>query len=522
MDESNWPTEKQKHEPDEESLEIKKHAVLIATNETVSLPDVRRFSTWTKLIRTTAWMIRFVRNCRKAKTSGPLKVEELKEAEIVWIRKVQLDSFPAELTVLKSNKKLSKSSTLYACDPHIDEHGLMKISGRLFKANLPVFTKEPVILPAKHEYTRLMLQKFHIEANHCGMETVANEVRQRFWIPKLRMAVRRTWNDCQICKNRRTKPTTPKMGELPEARVKESFRPFASVGMDYFGPLTVKSGQQKNKVYGVIFTCLATRAIHLEVASSLSTDSCVMAIRRMISRRGHPGEIYSDNGTNLRGGDLELKNAVASLDQSYLWSVLSAKAIHWHFNPPSCPHMGGAWERLIRTVKNAMRVVLQSSLPSEETLNTILVEIEAIVNSSPLTFVSLDHHDDEALTPNHFLLGHSSPALCPGNFNNILITRKNWIRCQQLANHFWARWTKEYLPTLTRRTKWLLPTSPIDVGSVVIIVDSALPRGCWPKGIVTNTFPGRDGIVRVAEVKTQFGLFRRPVAKLAKLDVQQK
>ena len=182
--------------------------------------------------------------------------------------------------------------------------------------------------------------------------------------------------------------------------------------------------------------------------------------------------------------------------------------------------MGGAWERLIRSVKTVMRVVIQNSLPSAEMLQTMLVEIEALVNSAPLTFVSLDHHDDEALTPNHFLLGCSSPASCPGIYNDkILVSRKQWAVGQRVVDHFWTRWVKEYLPTLTRRTKWLEPSIPIQVGSVVVIVDSNFPRECWPKGTVTAVYPGRDGVVRVVDVKTPLVTFRRPVAKLANLDV---
>ena len=261
-------------------------------------------------------------------------------------------------------------------------------------------------------------------------------------------------------------------------------------------------------------------AVHLEVAHSLTTDSAIMAIRRMIARRGHQKEIHSDNGTNLRGADKELRASLASLDQDKLKAELTAKAIKWVFNPPAAPHMGGSWERLVRSVKTAIRAILKKQAPCDEVLLTVFAEAECLVNSHPLSHVSLDADDDESLTPAHFLIGSSSAAQPPGAFSaDDLCGRKQWRKAQHLADHFWQRWLKEYLPTLTRRTKWHQRTTPVKKGDIVIIVDNTLPRGSWPKGIVTATYPGADNIVRVADVKTATGVFRRPVTKLCVLDV---
>jgi len=218
-------------------------------------------------------------------------------------------------------------------------------------------------------------------SNHTGMELVANEIRQRFWIPKLRMAVRSIWNSCQLCENKRSTPMTQIMGHIPPARLRKNMRPFTSVGMDFFGPIHIEVRKQTAKKYVVIFTCLTTRAIHLELASSLSTDSCIMSIRRMICRRGYPFEIFSDNGTNLKGPELELREVLQELNSCKIHDVLSAKRINWNFNPPACP--GGSWERLIRSVKTTMRVILKEHLPTEEMLWTVLAEAEATVNSRP-------------------------------------------------------------------------------------------------------------------------------------------
>ena len=224
------------------------------------------------------------------------------------------------------------------------------------------------------------------------------------------------------------------------------------------------------KCYGVLFTCMTTRAVHLEIAASLTTGSAISTVRRLISRRGKPKEIFSDNGTDFRGADAELRRAL-QVDADKLGSELAGRAITWRFNPPATPHMGGAWERLVRSMKVALRSQLKDSAPKEEVLHTFLCEAEAMVNSRPLTHVAIDADDEEALTPFHFLIGTSSVAgvAAPGVFTPTdSITRKQWRISQQMADQFWKRWLREYLPTLTRRTKWYRSVEPVEVNDVVM------------------------------------------------------
>ena len=153
------------------------------------------------------------------------------------------------------------------------------------------------------------------------------------------------------------------MAGLPASRLTPNVRPFSTCGMDYFGPMDVRVGRRTEKRYGVLFTCMVTRAVHLELATSLTTDSCVMAIRRFIGRRGYPRKIYSDNGTNLHGADKVLRKALEEFDQDVIRAELTPKEISWMFNPPAAPHMGGAWERLVRSVKTALKAVLKEQVP---------------------------------------------------------------------------------------------------------------------------------------------------------------
>ena len=334
---------------------------------------------------------------------------------------------------------------------------------------------------------------------------MANELRQKYWILNLRTSVRSVWNDCLVCKFRRARPVPPMMAALPAVRLEAFMKPFTNTGVDYFGPMTVTIGRRHEKRYGVLFTCLSTRAVHLEISDSLSTDSCIMAIQRMISRRGDVKNMYSDNGTNFVGTDNELRKEISTWDQDKIHRQLAPRGIQWHFIPPAAPHMGGAWERLVQSVKKALTTTLKEKSPREEVLRTVMTQAECAVNSHPLTHVSLDSTDSEALTPNHFLVGQKSdqPPIYYDELKSGLDLKRQWRMAEQLTNHFWRRWLHEYLPTLTRRVKWTQPTAPVGIGDVVIIADSDLVRGTWPKGVIVNTFPGKDGHVRVVEEKRQ-------------------
>ena len=214
--------------------------------------------------------------------------------------------------------------------------------------------------------------------------------------------------NCIICKLRRGKPQNPLMSSLPEDRLAYGLRPFSRCGVDYFCPMIIKIGRRHEKRWGVLFTCLTTRAIHLELAHSLSASSAIMALQRLSARRGAPIVMYSDNGTNFRGACKELKNELLKIDTNKQREYALRNGMKWMFNRPDAPHMGGAWERLIRSVKSALYSVLKKQVVTDEVLYTLLTEIEHSVNSRPLTHVSTDPGDNEALTPNHFLIGTSS------------------------------------------------------------------------------------------------------------------
>ncbi|KAJ8706879.1 hypothetical protein PYW07_012957 [Mythimna separata] len=265
----------------------------------------------------------------------------------------------------------------------------------------------------------------------------------------------------------------------------------------------LQDGRRIEKGWGTLFTCLTTRAVHLELMPSLSTSSMIMALRRMAARRGTPRTIFSDNGTNFVLAKKELEEAAQE------------KGIKWKFIPPGTPNMGGAWERLVRTVKTALAVVLNERSPPEEVLHMLMTEVEHIVNSRPLTSVSMDPEDEESLTPNHFLLGRSCEAMAPGEFDDSQLNGKaNRKTTQRLADHFWRRWIKEYLPLLMPRKLEGEETKDPKEGDIVLIVDGTLPRNSWPRGEVVKTYPGPDGRTRVLDVRTSGGILRRPTRRI--------
>lgn len=243
------------------------------------------------------------------------------------------------------------------------------------------------------------------------------------------------------------------MADLQLERLIPNLPPFTNTGADYFEPIEFKKGRNMVKHYGVIFTCMARRAIHLEVAYSLDTNSCINAVRRFMCRQGQVVHIRSDNGPNFVGAERELRKALACLDHSKVQKALLADGLKWSFNPPAASHHGGAWEHLIRLVKKVLFSVLQQQHVDDESLHTIICEVEAILNDRPITKVSDDPNDLEAFTPNHLLLLKRKPLLPPGLFkDDDLHSRKRW-RQVQYGRPVLEKVVEGIPPTTTREAK---------------------------------------------------------------------
>ena len=412
---------------------------------------------------------------------------------------------------------MRKSSSIYRLDPFVDD-GLLRVGGRLSRSSMPEETKHPIILPKDGSVSVLLMHQLHENINHSGRSYMLSKLRQRYWIIKANTLARSIINKCVTCRRQRAKIGNQKMADLPADRVTPDEPPFTHVGMDYFGPFEVKQGRSAVKRYGVIFTCLNLRAVHIEIAHTLDTDSCINAILRFIARRGQVKRIRSDNGTNLVGSNRELKHQIEQWNSSKIGKAMQQHHVDWAFNTPVASHQGGVWERQIRTIRKVLEGLLKTQRLDDESLRTLMCEVEATINGRPITRVSDDPDDLEALTPNHLLLLKVKPNLPPGVFDERdNYTRRRWKQVQYLADLFWKRWTKEYLPELQARQRWCTSKVNFSVGDVVLVVDSSAPRNSWPLGRIAKTFPNNDGHVRRVLVKTQTSALERPVAKLCQL-----
>ncbi|XP_053690825.1 uncharacterized protein LOC128739367 [Sabethes cyaneus] len=524
--EEHWPKQRTSLIPPEEELRscyvVQEHLI------PDRVVEFNRFSKWRRLSRAVAYVHRFIDNIsRRLRGEQPeilhLTQEELKKAKNSLMRMVQWEVYPEEMIALSTGRtELAKSSSLFKKSPAVDEFGVLRIDGRIGAAPHTQFdTRYPVILPRKHLVTELIVDDYHRALRHANSETVVNEIRQHFHIPRLRTVVKQVATACRWCKLIKATPKVPRMAPLPPARLASFVRPFTYTGIDLFGPLVVKVGRSAAKRWICLFTCLTTRAVHVEVAYSLSTPSTVKCITRFVSRRGSPAEIYSDNGTNFVGAARLLREQVVAINHE-LAATFTNTDTKWIFIPPAAPHMGGAWERMVRSIKTAMETAYyNNSKLDDEGLATLVVAAEAIVNRRPLTYLPLDAAEKEALTPNHFLLGSSNGVLQPATAftDPALALKSSWYQIQHQLDIFWKRWIREYLPMLTKRTKWFGEVKPLANGDLVLIVDDSQRNG-WLRGRILEAVAGKDGRIRQAIVQTTKGILRRPVSKLAVLEVQ--
>ncbi|XP_055613924.1 uncharacterized protein LOC129760308 [Uranotaenia lowii] len=394
------------------------------------------------------------------------------------------------------------------------------MEGRTENAELlPFDMRFPIILPKDHIITFKLVHQLHVKYGHSYRNTVKNELKQRFWISSIDTLIRKTSRECTWCKVHRNRPQIPRMAPLPIQRVTPFLRPFSFVGLDYLGPFEVSIGRRSEKRWVCLFTCLVVRAVHLEVVYSLTSESCLMAIRRFISRRGPPTEFLSDNGTNFKGACKELKKQIHDINLQCANEVTTTLT-GWRFNPPATPHMGGVWERLVRSVKDALVALDDGKRLTDEILITAIIEAEDMINARPLTSVSTEVNEAEAISPNHFL--RSSPAnevdSVPPRPHEATALRNAYQRTQQLAHNMWERWVKEYAPCLNQRSKWYSESTPLQKGDLVYVVVEA-NRKSWVRGVVEEPIVSGDGRIRQVWVRTKSGVFKRGVANIAVLEI---
>ncbi|XP_064646670.1 uncharacterized protein LOC135499678 [Lineus longissimus] len=374
------------------------HAVSAEETGPSPLDDkwLRRFSSLGKAKRILALCLSFIQRCRnKAKgTDGPVvNVAALEESERVLVRIVQNGAFEEEIQALKKDEPngIRRTSPLYHLDPYLDKEGIVRLGGRLRRAKIS--HKHPIILPKKSQLGKLVAYHRHEKCAHGGRGMTINEIRANgYWILGIRTAVSPLIHRCVRCRKARRNVETPKMADLPVDRIEAGEGPFECCALDIFGPWTIWEKRSDLKRYGMMITCLAVRAVHIETLNSMTTDSFINALRRFCAIRGPCRLIRSDRGSNIAGADMELRKAWEGMDHEKIRDHLLTEGVDYHYmmpkfemSFPKSSHMNGAVERQIRTVRAILNQLLQNRAQQldDEAIRTLMAEAMAIVNCRP-------------------------------------------------------------------------------------------------------------------------------------------
>ena len=502
--EKDLPAGNVKVEEVSEDPELRKAQVLNtkAKEKRTLLDRLSKFSEWKRAVKAIACLNRHAKQRKglKSKTSKATSVEERQEAELFIIKLVQEESFSSEIRGIKRCKEVRpkvKANKLYKLSPFVDEYGVLRVGGRLTRSSLHPHVKHPAILPKTSHVSSLLIKHYHQKVHHQGRGITVNELQSNgIWVIGCSGAVASHIYRCMMCRKYRRSTQDPKMADLPEDRM-EMTPPFTYCGLDCIGPFYVKEARKELKKYGLLFTCMCSRAVHIEMLDDLTTDAFINALRAFIAIRGNVRQLRCDQGTNFVGAKREFMNAMKDLDHEQL----KEHGCEFKMNTPSSSHMGGVWERQIRTIRSVLTAILDQSAKRLDTasLRTFLYEVMAIINSRPLT---IEHLNDpaslEPLTPNHILMMKSSIiSPPPGQFvSQDLYLRKRWRQVQFLSNEFWTRWRKEYLLNLQQRQLWQTDKRDTKVNDIVILREDSSPRNQWKMARVTEVYPSADGRVR--------------------------
>ncbi|XP_058456787.1 uncharacterized protein LOC131434155 [Malaya genurostris] len=470
--ETEWSVSKLPEYP-KDGKERRKMIVAVTKMKVMSIsvnPIFARFSSYERMLRSTAYVLRFIANSRnKARTQsssfvGPissirLTVNDLNAADRMLVQLAQEDAFHDE----------------------INPEGTIRVGGRLRLSNQPFLTKHPALLPSNHPLSRLIAKSYHLKLIHGGGRLTLAAMREKYW---------------------------PLQGRrLPNK-------------LDNF--LYIESHPADRSPYQEWIM----RAVHIELASDLSTQAFLSALRRFIARRGRPTDIYSDNGKNFEGAANELGEVYRMLQNDVVINQITSDStcerITWHFSPPKAPHFGGLWEAAVKVAKRQLYRQLGNSKLSFEDMATILTQIEASMNSRPIVPLSEDPNDVAAITPAHFLIGGTMHSLPEPNLFRISLNRlDHYQRLQRTYQQFWHHWRTEYLQELQKDTKTCNPNTDIQPGRLVVLIDELQIPVKWPLARIVAIHPGKDKLVRVVSLRTSRGVITRPVTKICLLPTEE-
>lgn len=497
---------------------------------------INQNSNFNTILRKLAWCLRFIDKIKLKLTNKhssdkqlnvlefdkTLSVIELSAAKTCLVKFVQEKHFYDEIKKLKDNLQLNKNSKILSLNPFLDESEMLRVGGRICRSNVGYNTKHPMILPSSDPVTAILIRTMHEQYLHAGPTLLLNIIRQNYWILRCKNSIRSIIHKCVPCHRQRQSTLQPMMADLPKGRV-TFVRPFMTTGIDYAGPIYIRTsrrrGAKMDKAYIVVFVCYSTKAIHVELAGDMTTETFIAALRRFVNRRGLCGDIYSDNGSNFVGAEKELRELFKILNDNSISSFLSRHNINWHFNPPAAPNFGGIFEAAVKSIKYHMRRTLANTSLTYEEMYTALTQIEGLLNSRPLYTTSEDELDP--LTPAHFLVGHSYTSLPDPDLSHLKLSHlSRWQYIQRLRQEFWKQWHTSYLSTLQKRTKNKQSNLlEVKLNDIVLVHDKNLPPSNWVLGRIIELHPGDDKIIRVVTLKTANAILKRPVSKLSILPI---
>lgn len=459
---------------------------------------------------------------------SPPSNEEKATAMMYLLRRAQESHYGKEINALRSKQVLPENSRILPLNPILDGDGIVRVGGRLNRSELDYEAKHPAIIPNGSDLARMFLDYAHRMTMHGGVQVSTHFIRRSYWIPKLRSELRRCISKCIVCVRLNARNQTQLMAELPADRI-QSGKAFLHTGVDYAGHfyyrLVDRNGQElaTQKYWIVVFVCLKTRAITLDMVADQSSVAFIRCYERFIARRGRCQRLYSDNGKTFIGAEKSIKLAMDKwITQSTLDHV-HQKGTEWIFMSPAAPHQGGLYEAAVKSMKHHLKRSVGLHTLDQDQLATLLAQIEAVLNSRPIHPLSDDCDDLQALTPGHFLVGES--LIVPTAFEveaepkAIGIVKAFRLR-QKIVQNFWDRWRLDYLHTLQERKKWRKEKENLTIGTMVLLMEERTPPAAWSIGRIVAIKPGKDGLVRTVDIRTGTGTYTRPVQKVCILPVE--
>ena len=362
----------------------------------------------------------------------------------------------------------------------------------------------------------LIVKQAHEETLRPGHLRVMAEVRKQFWIVGVRCLAKLVGKNCITCRRWRGMALEQRMSNLPLLRLNTG-SPFENTAVAYFGPLWMKYGYKgRQKAYGAVFTC-----IHLELVTDLSTDKFLLAFRRFISLYGTPKKVRSDNGTNFVGASKELRLMIKSwrenqVENRKIKEFCASKLIEWSFSIPTASHHNGVVEIMVKSVKSSLNKLVKERILSEEEYRTVISEVTNCINSRPVWTSSEGDIEQAPITCNDLLRPDGLPR-DPASLNLTCHPRKRHQQVRRMVNEWWRLWLLHFAPNLQCRSKWYKIRENLSVGDIVLIIDASIIRSKWNMAVVEETYPGDDGLVRSAKVRSTLGVYARPITKLCLL-----